>query len=66
MAYSCSACSYRGQTTGTAGECPACGSYDLKRKLLQQPEAPPSKWRIYLLVALWSCFIGLVAWKIFT
>jgi hypothetical protein len=66
MAYHCNACSYRGQTSGTAGECPACGSYDLQRKSLQSQKTPPAQWRIYLLIGLWTYLIGLVAWKLFT
>jgi len=63
MAYYCSDCSYRGVNSGAAGECPACGSYALTRKLDTQEDPPPAKWRLVLLVALWSYLIGHILWK---
>jgi DNA-directed RNA polymerase subunit RPC12/RpoP len=65
MAYHCNDCSYRGVNSGAAGECPACGSYALVRKIKMTEEPPPPKWRLVLLVVLWTYLIGHILWKLF-
>ncbi len=65
MAYLCDDCSYRGMTSGQAGECPACGSYNIRRQILQSQEAPtPRKWRLTVLALLWTCLLVMVYWKL--
>jgi predicted ATP-dependent serine protease len=65
MAYFCKDCSYSGVVSGQLGECPACGSYNMERRLsLKEEEESPAKWRIVVLVALWGIFIALVIGKL--
>jgi DNA-directed RNA polymerase subunit RPC12/RpoP len=64
--YYCSDCSYSGNTSGHAGECPACGSFALVRRKKEEETAPPPKWRLALLIGLWSCLIILVIRKLST
>jgi len=64
MAYLCKDCSYRGVVSGQQGECPACGSYNMERRLLTEEQKPPAKWRMIVLVALWAVFIAMVIGKL--
>ncbi len=66
MAYLCKDCSYRGKTSGQVGECPACGSFNMVRRPTDQQAAatPAPKWRIALMLLLWSCLIALVGAKL--
>ena len=64
MAYYCNDCSYRGTRSGQAGECQACGSYNITRGQVREEKAPPSKVRLGLLVALWCYLIGMIIWKL--
>lgn len=64
MAYHCKDCSYRGVTSGQAGECPACGSYNITHAIQREEKAPPARWRLVLLVSLWVYLIGLIIWKL--
>ena len=64
MAYYCSDCSYRGNTSGQGGECPACGSYNLTRGQQAESDPPPAKWRLVLLVGLWTYLFALIIWKL--
>ena len=66
MKYYCTDCSYRGTTSGQAGECPGCGSYSLVRRKVADDEAPPPKWRMRLLIGLWAYLIVLIIWKLNT
>ncbi len=63
MAYYCSDCSYRGNTSGQSGECPACGSFNLTRGQQQTDEPRPARWRLVLLIGLWGYLIALIIWK---
>ena len=64
MTFLCKDCSYRGITSGQAGECPACGSFDLARASRKEDEKPPGKWRLVVLGALWAYLIALIIWKL--
>ena len=65
MAYFCKDCSYRGKKSGQAGECPACGSFNLaKRRDIGREEAPPPRWRVVLVLLLWGILGTLVLSKI--
>lgn len=64
MAYICKDCSYRGVTSGQLGECPACGSYNLERRLIVAEDKPPAKWRLQLLIALWVILIAMIIGKL--
>lgn len=64
MAYYCNDCSYRGTTSGQAGECQACGSFNISRGQVAEKEAPPGKIRLVILVALWAYLIGMIIWKL--
>jgi hypothetical protein len=66
MAYYCTDCSYRGTTSGQLGECPACGSFKISRTGDKGKKGDPhSKARLFLLFALWSYLLGLIAWKLY-
>lgn len=64
MKYYCSDCSYRGNTGGQSGECPACGSYNLTLRQRPQEQAPPPRWRLVVLIGLWAYLIALIIWKL--
>jgi hypothetical protein len=64
MKYYCTDCSYSGSTSGQSGECPACGSFSLVRRKKEEEAPPPSKWRLALLIGLWSYLIILIIWKL--
>ena len=64
MTLYCNDCSYRGKTSGQGGECPACGSFNLTRGQTTSNEPPPAKWRLVLLVGLWSYLIIHISWKL--
>lgn len=64
MTYLCKDCSYRGITSGQAGQCPACGSFNLAGTTREEVEKPPGKWRLVLLAALWIYLMGLIIWKL--
>lgn len=66
MAYLCKECGHRTMTSGNMGECPACGGYDLvKRDLVLKEKELPKKWRLVLLVGLWSYLLVLIIRKLF-
>ncbi len=65
MAFLCNDCSYKGKRSGISGQCPACGSFNVtvsKRKT--EEEESPAKWRLVLLIFLWSFLILLIIWKL--
>jgi hypothetical protein len=65
MAYLCKDCSYRGNTSGQLGECPACGSFNIiKHTAISREQAPPPTWRLVLLVVLWAVLIAMIIWKL--
>ena len=64
MAYYCNDCSYRGNTSGQGGECPACGSFNLTRGRTDPEKPPPAKWRLVLLIGLWIYLFALIIWKL--
>jgi hypothetical protein len=65
MNYHCKDCSYRGNSSGQDGSCPACGSFNLGRISRQDHEKPKAgKLRLTLLVGLWVYLIGLIIWKL--
>lgn len=64
MAYTCKDCSYRGISSGQAGACPACGSFNLVRKGTKDEAPKSSRLRVSLLIALWVYLIGLIIWKL--
>ena len=65
MAYYCKACSYRGMKSGHLGECPACGSYDIvKDSAAAKEKTVPTKWRLVVLVLLWSCLAIMIIEKL--
>jgi hypothetical protein len=64
MSYFCNDCSYHGKVSGQAGECPACGSFNLTRARQQEEKPPPAKWRLVLLVSLWAYLFVLIIWKL--
>ena len=66
MTYRCRDCSYKGPTSGPAGECPGCGSYALFRVGTQEAERPSSRWRLLLLAGLWTCLVILIVRKLYT
>jgi len=67
MAYICTDCSYRGTTSGQLGECPACGSFAIsKTGGKDNKKRPPSKAHLFLLFALWSYLLGMIAWKLYS
>lgn len=65
MAYLCKDCSYRGKKSGQLGECPACGSYNIVKHTVTLPEqAQPAKWRLVVLVLLWTLLIAIIIGKL--
>jgi len=64
MTYFCKDCSYRGTISGQAGECPACGSFNLVRGRAQEEEKAPAKWRLVALALLWGYLFVLIIWKL--
>ncbi len=64
MKYYCPDCSYRGPKSGPNGECPGCGSYTLTRRLQVEDKPPPAKWRLGLLIGLWTYLIIHIIWKL--
>ena len=64
MAYFCKDCSYRGKVSGQAGECPACGSFNLDKGQTAKEKPPPAKWRLILLAVLWGYLIAMIIWKL--
>jgi hypothetical protein len=65
MPFACKDCTYRGATTGKAGECLACGSHNIEnRPYVERVEKTPSRWRIALLIALWTYLIATIIWKL--
>ena len=64
MNYYCKGCSYRGKTSGSGGECPACGSFNLTRGGKTEEQPTPAKWRLVLLIGLWSYLIIMIIWKL--
>ncbi len=66
MTYRCRDCSYKGPTSGPAGECPGCGSFALSRERAQEAERHSPRWRLLLLAGLWTCLIILIVRKLYT
>ena len=67
MAYHCIDCSYRGSSRGQGGSCPACGSFNMRRKKKADVETDTgigAKVRLAVLVALWSILLSMIAWKL--
>jgi transposase len=64
MAYHCKDCSYRGKVSGQVGECPACGSFNIKKTGKKEEKPPPAKWRLIVLALLWGYLIALIIWKL--
>jgi DNA-directed RNA polymerase subunit RPC12/RpoP len=64
MTIYCKDCSYRGKTSGQGGECPACGSFNLTRGQPVKEQEPHPKWRLVLLVGLWTYLIAMIIWKL--
>ena len=64
MAYYCSDCSYRGNTGGSNGECPACGSFNLVRGQPREETPPPARWRLLVLGLLWAWLLAMIIWKL--
>lgn len=67
MVYHCKDCSYRGKVSGQAGECPACGSFNITKRQgdpKQQGATKSSKWRIVLVSLLWGYLFLHIAWKL--
>ena len=67
MSYYCKACTYRGAASDSGGACPACGSYNLGgnrgAQALEEP-AISAKWRLWILVGLWTTLFVMVAGKL--
>ncbi|MEJ2532841.1 MAG: hypothetical protein P8Y92_13680 [Halioglobus sp.] len=64
MAYFCRDCSYRGNTSGSNGECPACGSFNMVRGQRHEEAPPPARWRLVVLVLLWGWLFAMIVWKL--
>lgn len=64
MAYYCKDCSYRGKVSGQVGECPACGSFIIKKIGQKEEKTPPAKSRLVVLAVLWAYLIALIIWKL--
>lgn len=66
MQYFCKDCSYRGNASGQDGACPACGSFKVGRESSEATGRiqAAGKWRMTLLVSLWTALIVMVAWKL--
>jgi hypothetical protein len=64
MTYFCKDCSYRGKVSGQAGDCPACGSFNLGKGQQLKEKPPPGKWRLVLLALLWGYLIAMILWKL--
>ena len=64
MTIYCKDCSYRGKTSGQGGECPACGSFNLTRGQTVNEQEPHPRWRLVLLVGLWTYLIAMIIWKL--
>lgn len=65
MSYHCKDCSYRGKVSGKAGECPACGSFNLTIRDGGESDQPePKKWRLVLVFVLWGYFLVHIIWKL--
>lgn len=65
MIYTCKDCSYRGETSGQAGACLACGSHNLKTNSREVEKPKPGKLRMALLAGLWIYLIALIVWKLY-
>jgi predicted ATP-dependent serine protease len=66
MQYFCKDCSYRGNLSGQDGACPACGSFKVSRESNEPTGSTQAagRWRMTLLVTLWTWLIVMVAWKL--
>ncbi len=66
MAYICNDCSYRGVSSAESGQCPACGSFNLavQNARVEADDKTPSKWRLRLLISLWTILLVMIAWKL--
>ena len=65
MAFICRDCSYRGMKSGQGGQCPACGSFNLKvQDAKPEEQEPPPRWRLALLASLWATLLLMIAWKL--
>jgi hypothetical protein len=65
MAFHCKDCSYRGISSGQDGSCPACGSFNVSGRKVEEPA--PGKYarlRLALLVCLWLYIAILIIWKL--
>lgn len=68
MPFYCNDCTHRGVKTTNAGQCPACGSHNIAQRsfFVREPEKPPPKWRLPLLIVLWGYLLFSIAWKLLT
>ena len=64
MSFQCTDCSFSGRRSGSGGQCPACGSFNLVRSKVSVEKKPPGKLRLVLLVALWAYLIAHILWKL--
>ncbi len=66
MAYICKDCSYRGVSSAASGQCPACGSFHLavQSARIEADDKTPARWRIALLIVLWTILLVMIAWKL--
>ena len=64
MTYYCQDCTYRGQTAGPTGDCPACGSFALVRAKKTDEEPPRGNLSLYIMFALWTVLLLMIAWKL--
>lgn len=64
MNYNCKDCSYIGKSSSGDGSCLACGSFNLARKSRSEEAQRPGRWRLMLLLALWTYLAGLILWKL--
>jgi predicted ATP-dependent serine protease len=64
MLYFCRDCSYRGNSSGQGGNCPACGSFNIEHARKEEEKEPERKLHVIILVALWTYLIALILWKL--
>ena len=51
--------------SGQGGQCPACGSFNLKvQDAKPEEQEPPPRWRLALLASLWATLLLMIAWKL--
>jgi predicted ATP-dependent serine protease len=69
MIYYCRDCSYTGKKRTPKGQCPACGSYDYRRRGSDREDGKPqqsSPLKLAFLIGLWAYLIVYIYRKLYS